>query len=150
MIVDLKQIFENIGEKKDVEFSFSPDELKANHHTFIFSSPIEFVGNFLNRAGVITLNYFVKFTLKLVCDRCLEEFEEEFSYSFEHGVVKKLNISDNDDYIECPECKLDLDELILSDIILELPSKVLCKEDCLGLCYICGQNLNEKICNCGD
>ena len=43
---------------------------------------------------------------------------------------------------------MDLDELIRTDILLELPTKFLCKEDCKGLCPTCGKNLNEGACNC--
>lgn len=43
---------------------------------------------------------------------------------------------------------LDLEELILSDILLELPTKLLCKEDCKGLCPHCGCNLNHQSCDC--
>lgn len=56
---------------------------------------------------------------------------------------------DNDDYILVDESfKLDLDELLRSDILLELPYKYLCREDCKGLCPSCGKNLNEGPCSC--
>ncbi|MEG2372051.1 MAG: DUF177 domain-containing protein, partial [Hydrogenoanaerobacterium sp.] len=63
-------------------------------------------------------------------------------------LVKQVNDDSNDDFIVVPSLKLDLDELALSDVILELPSKVLCKESCKGLCPICGVNLNEESCTC--
>mgnify|MGYP001091754997 FL=1 len=43
---------------------------------------------------------------------------------------------------------LDLEELARTDILLELPTKVLCSEDCKGLCSQCGKNLNEGECSC--
>ena len=39
---------------------------------------------------------------------------------------------------------LDLDQLVTSDILLELPIKALCREDCKGLCPQCGLDLNES------
>ena len=56
---------------------------------------------------------------------------------------------EDDDVIQIgPERTLDLDELLRSDILLELPYKYLCSEDCKGLCASCGKNLNEGPCGC--
>ncbi len=43
---------------------------------------------------------------------------------------------------------LDLSEVIRQDILLALPVRPLCREDCLGLCPVCGQNWNEGTCDC--
>ena len=47
-----------------------------------------------------------------------------------------------------PDLVLDLDALAEEDVVLNLPSKVLCKEDCKGLCPQCGKNLNDGPCDC--
>ena len=47
-----------------------------------------------------------------------------------------------------PDGKLDLSQLALEDVFLSLPSKLLCKEDCKGICPQCGKNLNEGPCGC--
>ena len=44
--------------------------------------------------------------------------------------------------------ELDLTKAIIDSVILDLPTKVTCREDCLGICPTCGQNLNEKACKC--
>ena len=54
----------------------------------------------------------------------------------------------NDDYIETPDFTLELDEVVISDIILHYPQKFLCSEDCKGLCPVCGKNRNEGDCGC--
>jgi uncharacterized protein len=43
---------------------------------------------------------------------------------------------------------VDLTDNIREDIILELPQRALCQDDCQGLCPHCGQNLNEGTCQC--
>ena len=55
---------------------------------------------------------------------------------------------DSDAYIQVDSGSLDLDELLRADILLELPTKYLCREDCKGLCAVCGKNLNDGPCNC--
>ena len=69
--------------------------------------------------------------------------------NFEHILLKDPNAAGaSDDYILTEGNSLDLDELVVSDILLELPTKLLCKEDCKGLCSSCGRNLNEGKCGC--
>ena len=45
---------------------------------------------------------------------------------------------------------LDVDQLISSEILIGWPTKILCSEDCKGICNVCGQNLNQGTCNCED
>lgn len=46
------------------------------------------------------------------------------------------------------EYELDLEELLREELQLSWPSKVLCSEECKGICSVCGQNLNEGDCEC--
>ena len=55
---------------------------------------------------------------------------------------------DNDDYIFIEDKKLDLLAPVEEQLMLEMPSKTLCREDCRGLCQKCGKNLNEGPCTC--
>ena len=146
MKLNLRQLFEIIGERKDFRcsFDFSGEELYGG---FPFQTPVDCSGEIENRAGVVRLVFCVKFVLNLVCDRCLKSFQREETLEFEHILVQKLN-SANDDYLVCADSVLDLEDLARTDILLELPTKVLCSEDCKGLCSQCGKNLNEGSCNC--
>jgi uncharacterized protein len=44
---------------------------------------------------------------------------------------------------------VDMDELVGEQLLLALPSRILCSEDCKGLCPECGNDRNLKDCNCG-
>ena len=57
---------------------------------------------------------------------------------------------DNDEYIVAQDAQLDVDEVALTDLLLQLPTKLLCREDCKGLCMHCGCNLNTSSCDCQD
>lgn len=46
------------------------------------------------------------------------------------------------------EHELDVDRLIYDEILVNWPTKVLCKDDCKGICPVCGQNLNQQDCGC--
>lgn len=148
MSIDLKQLFENVGERREIDYALDLTgyELFGTHPFF---APVAVKGQIVNRAGVVTLTMAVTVNLRVNCDRCLEEFEREYNYSFEHVLVNELN-TDSDEFILLEQFQLDLDDLVLSDILLNLPSKLLCSEDCKGLCSKCGQNLNKGSCDCQD
>lgn len=146
MVLQLKQLFDISGDLKSFEYDISLENLKQ-YESYPFISPIAINGTLVNRAGVVKLDYSVKFTMKLNCDRCLSEFDREYSYDFHHLLVRSTNHND-DDYVECPDNILNLDELAISDILLQLPSKILCSDDCKGLCLKCGNNKNISDCGC--
>ena len=88
------------------------------------------------------------FTLNTLCDRCLTPVERDLSMNFEHILVHELAGEDEEEFIVCGDYTLNLDELVTMDILLELPTRILCREDCKGLCPKCGTNLNESTCSC--
>lgn len=146
MILECKQLFNIIGEITSIDYSLdlSDYELFFSHP---FKTPVHIKGSAQNAAGIVTLSYSTDFTLSLNCDRCASPFSQDFHYSFKQTLVSSLE-TDNDEYILVEKNKLDLDELVLSDILLNLPSKLLCSRDCKGLCQKCGANLNQTTCLC--
>jgi len=50
----------------------------------------------------------------------------------------------------CENNILDMNDLAISDLLLQLPTKILCRDDCKGLCFVCGQDLNEGSCKCSE
>ena len=145
MKMDLKQLFDIVGEKRAIDLSldFSKEELYGQTP---FQKPVRVTGQIENRAGVVRFVFDVKSVLSLCCDRCLERFDRETCASFEHILVQEANT--DGEYVVCAEGVLDLDELVRTDFLLELPTKVLCREDCKGLCPQCGKNLNFDSCQC--
>ncbi|MCA1901029.1 MAG: DUF177 domain-containing protein [Candidatus Hydrogenedens sp.] len=107
------------------------------------------------------------------CDRCLDETRYEINkqiiWLFEQGRCDSyLNIivdtekgedrgkkgKDKDEFDELAEKRtyqgdeINLAPYIWEELVLDMPYKFLCKEDCAGLCPICGTNLNHNICTC--
>jgi len=92
------------------------------------------------------------------CCRCLTLFDDEiycdFNFSIKTGEGDSVLSSENDNsdviMLGQGEHVVDLNNVIREAIMLELPSKPLCDEDCRGLCPNCGENLNEESCKCKD
>ena len=146
MKINLKPIFNIVGEKKDFSYEIAPEEF-GDIKGFSFGSDVSLSGKLYNRAGVVYLDYTAVFKLLHTCDRCLKEFSREYDLSFDHIVVPSVSNDDNDDYIVADGESIELNEVALNDILLSLPTKVLCREDCKGLCMVCGCDLNETQCD---
>jgi uncharacterized protein len=95
-------------------------------------------------------------TISQECSRCLEmatvSIGGDFVYTMvptKADVAEELELSAED--LETTYYSgefIDLSPLICEEIILQMPIKVLCQEDCKGLCPRCGANLNSASCNC--
>lgn len=146
MQLRLEQIFNIEGERQELSFSFSPEPDLADD--MIMLSPVSFEGEVKNTAGMVTLEGKASFRAGFVCARCAESFERSFTVEVSHRLVTRLENEENDDFIVAENCELDIEQLVLEDIVLSLPVRFLCREDCLGLCAKCGKNLNEGPCGC--
>lgn len=147
MLFELKSVFQNDGEEKQVEYNLVLSGLDIDG-VYPFKTPVVVTAKATNRASLITLVIDAHFDYSRDCDRCGEPYTREMNMSFEHKLVQTLADEGNDDYIETPDFTLELDDVVISDILLSLPSKNLCRDDCKGLCQICGQNLNNGECSC--
>ena len=103
--------------------------------------------------------------VEIPCDRCLESVSVKLELRFRETVPAQATASpemslDGSESDEDPEessfepgyylegYHLDVDKLLFGEALLNWPSRVLCKEDCKGLCPVCGQNLNHGDCCC--
>lgn len=147
MVVDLTRLFENEGEELFFSHSLSLRDFDPSD-TFPVKTPVSVKGMARNDAGVVTVRYTIAYTVGAVCDRCLKPVSFPGELASEQVAVRALSGEDNEEFLVLPDAQLNLDELVYADMILELPSKILCSEDCKGLCPVCGGNLNEQICGC--
>lgn len=147
MLLQLKEVFLNEGKRLDVDYSLpmSGFDIKGDYP---FKSPVKVSASAVNRASLVELKVKAVFDYTTRCDRCFDEIVKRFEFTFVHGLAVSLIDDENDDYIETPDYTLELDEVVISDILLNLPSKILCKDGCKGICPKCGKNLNHGECDC--
>ncbi|MDP8264706.1 MAG: DUF177 domain-containing protein [Candidatus Aceula lacicola] len=115
-------------EKED--FTFDDEDIKCLAPVFV-NAHLECIGN------VVSAKASAKANFSVLCGRCLRSFEKE--------IVKELAF-----YYDLDECQkhIELGEDVRQEILLDLPYKVLCSDDCKGVCLVCGIDLNEKKCSC--
>ncbi len=147
MLLQLQSLF--MGEQAslpiDCTLDFSGLEWNG---IYPFKQPVKIKGEIRHSAGVVTLTAQVDYRYDGICDRCACELSCDEQLSMEHILVVSLNHEDNDSFVLIDNYQLPLDALVEEDLLLDQPSKRLCREDCRGLCQQCGQNLNEGSCDC--
>ena len=114
-----------------------PQKIGLGEEDLKFFGPLEIEG-VVGRAGnTVSVNLSAKTKLSLFCFRCLEpvEYDQQEELKFSYPV------ENNTEFIE-------IDEDIRQELILNLPLKILCRQECKGLCPNCGVNLNTEECIC--
>ncbi|MBQ3378645.1 MAG: DUF177 domain-containing protein [Clostridia bacterium] len=116
-----------------------------------FPSGARFFVKFKNLMDCVTLSLKCECEYLSECARCLKEVHGTVSFDFE-SIVKVDDeggfLLDADAVVIDSSGRLDVNELVLSLLVMQLPMKVLCREDCRGLCPKCGRDLNEGECGC--
>ena len=114
------------------------------------SEPVLAQGTVRNTAGVLMMEGQVRTTIHGICDRCAGSFDREVTFPIDVVLVTELANEENEDEWVFPleGDSADLDDIVRTVFVLNLDSKLLCKEDCKGLCPKCGKNLNDGPCNC--
>lgn len=149
MKLDVRPILSGETDRIEIDYTLSSAELPAINDVE-FSDNIKVTGEFKNTAGYMTLTLVCAIEYRSVCARCLKELDGTLNVSFEKVVCEEgdLQNQENDDYIEICDSVIDVDEAIIEDIILNFPAKLLCRDDCKGICPKCGVDLNSVSCNC--
>lgn len=144
MRYDIQQLLAEGGSAIDFEF-----DLALTPNADLADGVAHVKGNIRNHGGYLELSADTRVVATAVCARCGEGFPFTTRFSTVRPVAKALTDNENDDYIIADEDGfIDLSDTFGEELVLELPAKYLCHEDCKGLCTKCGANLNKKSCGC--
>ena len=155
MQIHLSDIADSEGKKIQItsELEFEKISFQLGEFPILQKSPVELT--IINTGDrVLELEGQGNVTVGIPCDRCLEEVSVEIPYSIERKLDMKQSDSDRvknldeNDYLTGMD--LDVDRLVYLEVLMSWPLKVLCKEDCKGICSRCGKNLNEGPCGCAE
>lgn len=148
MFISLARAFITDGFYKEERCQLDLSQIEYPSGCFPFKKPVEVKWVLSNKADALRFNADIAYTVSTTCDRCFEPVEPQFSVKKEVSLVREKMGDDNDEIIEVPDERFDLDSFIIENIILDMPAKFLCHEECKGLCSSCGINLNRGTCNC--
>ena len=148
MILDLKKAFITDGYVAPIEFELDLSDIEFSG-VFPLKKPISVSGKVTNKAGVVLLSIHCVACYDAPCDRCGEEAVREITVDNEYILATEIENEDNDFILLVSDMKLNLAELCRTDVLLHIPMKHLCCDDCRGICAQCGTNLNKDTCSCG-
>lgn len=151
----------NNGFSKEVKFEGNIN--LPNDASFNSEAHVKGYGTITNSSGEYTFTGSATSEITMICNNCLEEYVEViemhdlielFSKSIDNSSDDN-NYSDEDYYekegvwaFSSKDNTINLDKPIITNILLNMPMRALCKEDCEGLCRVCGHNLNGEDCGC--
>ena len=149
MLLGLAKIIDCPGASVDFSTSVDLSDLQYGNVKPV-SEAVLASGTVRNTAGVLVMTGLITTTIHGVCDRCASDFDRDVEIPIDVVLVTELSNEDSEDEWVFPlegECA-DLEDIVRTVFVLNLDSKLLCKEDCAGLCCRCGKNLNDGPCGC--
>ena len=149
MRLGLSQIIARPGES--ISYSAVVDLSDLQYGTcFPVTEPVKAEGTVRNTAGVLVMKGEITTTIHGICDRCASEFDRDVVIPIDAVLVTELANEENEDewVFTLEGDSADLDDIVRTVFVLNMDSKLLCSDDCKGLCCRCGKNLNDGPCSC--
>lgn len=155
MLINLSDVLSEQHKKVEETVQFDLEDIRFINGVFqiLTKSPVHVIVTHVKEKE-LQIQAEAEIVVKIPCDRCLEDVESKFVLAFTKYVDLGASSADlregmdESNYIE--GYHLDVDKMLFNEILIGWPTKVLCSEDCKGICNVCGQNLNMGTCSCED
>ncbi|MDO4302759.1 MAG: DUF177 domain-containing protein [Bacillota bacterium] len=152
MLINLTDVFSVEGKDREESFDFEPHEVSymGNTYQVLEKSPVRVHCSNIG-LGKALVQGEADLVLSIPCDRCLKDVKVPVSIKFVEEVFspdRMQQSEENEEQSFMLGYELDMEALLNSEILVNMPVKVLCKPDCKGICKQCGHDLNEGDCGC--
>lgn len=150
MILNMGPILRGEITRMDISYELTPEPVFDV--TFPENAKVE--GVLTDDAGYMRLHLTATLPYLGQCARCLAPVEGVFTLDFERTVAAEGTISEEqleeniDSYVMIRDGKLDVDEPLREELLISFPMRLLCDEDCPGLCPKCGKPKKDGDCGC--
>ncbi len=138
--------------------AYSPDELSLEEENLRLTGTAEVSGRMTRNGQQVRARGKIKARAEIDCDRCLTPIAVPVETEFDVTYIPATEYATEEETAELQEEDLnlsvfegdaiDVDELVREQVLLALPTRSLCREDCAGLCEVCGVNKNINACHC--
>ena len=155
--LDITSIIKNSGSTIHISEKEFFEDLGTGIGTVDFTGPVEFKGSVTNFNGMLILKGIARVNYSTVCDRCGEKIDRELAVDIDEDIVEKAQAGDGaeekareaeDDRFAFSGNVLELDRILVDCIVTNLPMTHLCRENCPGLCPVCGRRIKGESCEC--
>lgn len=149
MLIDLTEVIKNENAKLDICENFDMPKISFMGEEFDFSESFKACGSITNNSKALELDIEISGKAKVHCARCAAPLEVSIDFPVKETLMREGEVNpENDEIILYQGKEIELDDIIVSNFLINIPVKYLCREDCKGLCPHCGTNLNEHTCDC--
>ncbi len=147
MDINIKPLLSS--EERKISFSYEIP-LSYSENGYVISEPVKVNGDVKDMGGYMVLSAKAEVSYVTECARCLKSLSGSCEIDFVRTVAVSLEADDDEDeYILVGENSVvSIDESLMEELILSLPLRSLCKDDCKGICPKCGCNKNDVMCDC--
>ena len=153
MLINLSELFPVEGKSKTYTLELEMTQFHASDGVYevVEKHPVTLV---ITNQGdkVLTVTGEADVCLEMPCSRCLEPVKVPFHLEIDQKVDMKQTDeemgADLDEQFYINGYNLDVDQLVGNELTLNLPMRVLCSDNCKGICNRCGTNLNRGTCDC--
>ena len=152
MLINLTDVFTSEVKDRRESLIYEPDSFSymGNDYKILEKSPAEMMFSNLG-TGKVLVKGSIRLVLEIPCDRCLQMVKQSLDVRFEQEVFSPdvdQQSYEQDEQEFMLGYELDTEAFLNSEILVNMPVKVLRKPDCKGICKQCGHNLNEGECGC--
>ncbi len=154
MIVEVLEIERPL----EISHVYGSEELGFEHNDARLEESVALEAVLTRKRGDVRIRGALRTALNFTCSRCLREFRVPIDQSFDLSYEPLSQAPRSDEEIELKyedmniafyrDGIIDVDWLVREQLVLAVPLKPVCSENCRGLCEICGTDLNLESCRC--
>lgn len=146
--INVAEIQKKMVGEKSLRFELDAKELEISPQELELLTPVALKGIISNAGDVLLLQVEMTARVKRMCGRCLKEFSADTRAEVVEKFYPKGTEQIEDDAFVYDSDVIDITEPLRESLLLAEPIQALCKQDCRGLCPVCGADLNDGDCGC--
>lgn len=153
MLINLLSILSQDGKEETLIIPIEMESFRNGRNKYVISKKEDLHVKLVNKGNKqVDLIGSTSLSVLIPCGRCLESVEIPFDIEFEYEIDMKQTDEERRENLDemswLNGLEIDVEKLAYNEILLNWPIRVLCKEDCQGICSHCGVNLNKQTCDC--
>ena len=153
MLINLLSILSQDGKEETLIIPIEMESFRNGRNKYVISKKEDLHVKLVNKGNKqVDLTGSTSLSVLIPCGRCLEPVEIPFDIEFEYEIDMKQTDEERRENLDemswLNGLEIDVEKLAYNEILLNWPIRVLCKDDCQGICSHCGVNLNKQTCDC--
>ncbi len=153
MLINLTDVFTSEGKVRRESFTYEPGTVEyfGFEYPILSQKRMQRLRFRISETTESLLTGTMELDLEIPCDRCLQPVRTTVHVPMEYELASPEATEQSEDADEqsfMVGYEFDVDAFMESEISFNMPTKILCKPDCKGICKVCGKNLNEGDCGC--